>query len=423
MTQGEAIREEQVAGRRFRYSCGGRAAARMTLRADHRLEGAPSIHEHAWEIEGGKLVLRHRNGQRTVEFTAAGRGKFRGVDLTATQGGEAWLIERKRSPLSGMVRSIKYALFPKKRPQPVVYLPDFLLQNSIGIRIGKKTIRWVFQYTHDRGFLERYILPWALPGHERISPSEASDFVVGVYLEERTIRESFAELKGRKFLLSGEMESRHPRLPECFSFVQGPQAGDDANYIRYSPTLCLWVPPVEAVKKAKCSVVDNGQYVWRAEMIADLAKRIGGVDIFGKLSGRALGGYHKTSGSDVGNDKYLGIQEHCFYLALERAVADDYITEKFCDAILCNAVPIYDGAPNIDVYAVPGSYLLSADVEKVDWNNWREEYERRLPVLKRQKEFIRTHLNLFGYFHHLTEDMSLLDQKRPITLQTAGDNR
>ena len=96
-------------------------------------------------------------------------------------------------------------------------------------------------------------------------------------------------------------------------------------------------------------------------------------------------------------------------------MADDYITEKFTDAILCDAVPIYDGAGNIDVYSYPEAYIRTSDVGNIDWNNWQAEYDRRLPAVQAQKELIRTRLNVFSYFHLLTEDLSLLDKIRPMT--------
>ena len=151
-------------------------------------------------------------------------------------------------------------------------------------------------------------------------------------------------------------------------------------------------------------------------MIQELSGRIGGVDVFGKLSGRPLGGYHNKGRNNLGNDKYLGIQRYCFYLSIERAIADDYITEKLTDAVFCNAVPIYDGAPNIGQYALPGSYILASEIDRVDWNNWRQEYQKRLPILQAQKELIRTKFNLFSYFDLLTQDLSLLSSTRPISL-------
>jgi hypothetical protein len=412
------LREQDIAGKRFAYRAGNRHCWNMTLRADHRLEGAPSIHEHRWDIIGGKLVLHHRNGRRTVEFTAAANGRLIGTDLTVSPPGPAKLTpdwRMKFRVINSLFRDIRHTIRPRSRPAPLVQSRDVLMENSAVVRLGRKTIRWIFPFAGVKRFMVQTILPWALPGGEILENDAPADFVIGAYLYDQTITSSFADLPGRKFLLSVEKETRHPKIPDCLSFVQNPMPGDDSTYIRYAPTFCCWVPPRDTPKTRKCSVVDNGQYAWRVEMIRDLAGRIGDVDVFGKLSGRPLGGYHRSSGSQYGNDKYLGLENHCFYLSLERAVADDYLTEKFTDAILCNAVPIYDGAGNIDLYAVEDSYILTSDVDKINWNHWRQEYEKRVPALQAQKELLRTKLNIFSYFHLLTEDLSLLDKPRPIT--------
>ena len=83
--------ERNVAEKRFKFKSADRSSPHMTLRSDHRIEGAPSIHEHSWEIEAGKLILRHRNGQRTIEFVARNAGHYIGSDLTRCPPGLAEL--------------------------------------------------------------------------------------------------------------------------------------------------------------------------------------------------------------------------------------------------------------------------------------------------------------------------------------------
>ncbi|HTV48424.1 MAG TPA: glycosyltransferase family 10 [Phycisphaerae bacterium] len=413
------IREINVAGKRFKFTCGDRKSSRMTLRPDHRIEGAPSVCEHSWEIESGKLILRHRNGQRTMELSADGEGRYVGNDLIGPGSTKAELKLDWRARFfktNNFMRRVRYLLHAEKRPSKTLSLRELIVHNGIGLRFERKKIRWIFSTATEMRFFHKALLPWVFPNFNPISANEPADFTVGVYLDDQTIQNSFAELSGRKFLLSGEMETRHPHIADCHSFVQNPLPNDDPMYMRYSPTFCCWTPPRDRAKTDKCSVVDSGQYTWRARMIYDLAERIHDVDIFGKLSGHPLGGYHWKNGrSHFGNDKYLGLEHYCFYLAIERAVANDYITEKFNDAVMCNALPVYNGAPNVQEYAIPESYILTSEIDKVDWNNWRREYERRLPALMAQKELIRMKLNLFSYFHLLTENLSLLDRRRPMT--------
>jgi hypothetical protein len=49
--------------------------------------------------------------------------------------------------------------------------------------------------------------------------------------------------------------------------------------------------------------------------------------------------------------KYIGLIPYEYSIAVENCNEKNYITEKFADCLLCNTVPIYNGAPNIaDVY-------------------------------------------------------------------------
>lgn len=326
------------------------------------------------------------------------------------------MLKRLRN-LNKLVCRIRNTIAPSRKYRARSLSRSALEDNSIVLRFGVKTIRWVFQFPYDREFAEKYILPWAFPSLRPERRDLTTDFTVGAYLHNETILGSFADLAGQKFLLSGEVETRHPRLDRTLSFVQGPQPGDDPAYIRYAPTLCCWAPPLDPVKSRKCSVVDSGRYAWRVEMINRLCQQIGDVEIFGNLSGKTLGGYHGSGAGAAGVGKYVGIQDFCFYLSIERAVANDYLTEKFSDAVLCNAIPIYHGAPNVHLYTYPDASIAADDAAKIDWKNWPQQYDRRVPALRAQKEFFRTKLNIFAYFHAVTEKPSLLDRRRPITLE------
>ncbi|MGC8625277.1 MAG: glycosyltransferase family 10 domain-containing protein [Phycisphaerae bacterium] len=326
------------------------------------------------------------------------------------------MLKRLRN-VERVLRRMRHTIVPSRKYRGRSLSRSVLEENSTVLRFGAKTMRWVFQDADTRDFYERSILPWAFPLVRIERRDLSADFTVGAYLlYDETVTGSFADLPGRKFLLAGEVETRYPRIDRTLSFVQGPQPGDDPAYIRYAPILCSWVPPLNPVKSRKCSVVDSGRYPWRVELINRLCRQIGDVEIFGKLSGKTLPGYHLPGASLAAEGKCVGIQDFCFYLSLERAVADDYLTEKFSDAVLCNAVPIYYGAPNLSLYAYPEASISVADVDKIDWSNWRREYDRRLPALRAQKEFFRTKLNIFSYFHAVTDDPSLLDRRRPITI-------
>ena len=83
---------------------------------------------------------------------------------------------------------------------------------------------------------------------------------------------------------------------------------------------------------------------------------------------------------------------------------------------MCESIPICQSAPNLNDYFIEGSYIPLSDVEKLDKNNLSKEYMIRRDKLLLQKEFLRTHLNVFSYFNRLTDDLSLLNKTRPIKI-------
>ena len=139
------------------------------------------------------------------------------------------------------------------------------------------------------------------------------------------------------------------------------------------------------------------------------------LEIFGALGGRPLAGYH-CRGGEIGNDKFMALEDYGFSIGIERVQANDYITEKLTDSIMCEAVPIYRGAPNVFDYCLPEAVISLDTISEIDWSDWRKLYESKRPYVLRQKELLRTRFNVFSYFDILTRDLSLLDHIRPITI-------
>lgn len=289
-------------------------------------------------------------------------------------------------------------------------LPSFTLQ------INKKKITWIFGYQHDYSVAHKAILPWAYPNCEQISPG-GEQFTIGVYLNNPDLPEFFRRASGTKFLVSGECENRYEQWEDAYTFVQNPQPWDNPKYIRYAPGLHCWAPPLERpTKSKKCSAIDGGKYQWRLDQINAAATIIGDVELFGKAFNKPLPGYHSdVIDSKFGNDKWIGLSNFAFHLSIERRCAQDYMTEKFTDAIMCECVPVYCGCTNIDDYCAPDSYLRWQDIEKVDWKNWQGEYDKRRPQILAQKEIVRTRLNVISFFDYLTDHMNFMDRYRPIT--------
>jgi len=307
----------------------------------------------------------------------------------------------------------------------------FYNMNQLTVKISNKVISWVFQYGHDFNFFKKNILKWALKDFE--FTDENPDFLIGVFIKENSTFEYIESFKSQKFLLSGEAHTRHPVLDNCYSFVQDSRPNEFDPYIRYAPTLTCWCPPFE--KKSSTinilstlknpinliSAIDSGQYDWRSKLIRDLSLKFENkIDLYGGI-GKSLGGYHHNTSTQFLNEKYLGLWSYLFSVSIENKTAayskEDYITEKVTDPIMCEALPICQSAPNLSDYFIDGSYITLDDFLKLDLKNLASEYLKRRPAILKQKEFLRNTLNVFSYFHKLTDDLSLLDELRPITLK------
>jgi len=60
--------------------------------------------------------------------------------------------------------------------------------------------------------------------------------------------------------------------------------------------------------------------------------------------------------------KYSGLLPYEYSIAIENSREKNYVTEKFVDCVLCNTVPLYCGAPNIDEIYDP-RYFLQLDLD------------------------------------------------------------
>jgi len=87
------------------------------------------------------------------------------------------------------------------------------------------------------------------------------------------------------------------------------------------------------------------------------------IDIFGR--GHRPGSfYNRYRGElvDTGRCKRNGLLKYNYSICIENTQENGYITEKFNDAVLCFALPIYHGAPNINSYYPQESYINLPDI-------------------------------------------------------------
>lgn len=89
-----------------------------------------------------------------------------------------------------------------------------------------------------------------------------------------------------------------------------------------------------------------GNYRKRLNLLAKILDSDLDIDIFGR-------GFNLSDSRYKGEleFKYTGLLPYEYSIAIENSNEKNYISEKFVDCVLCNTVPIYNGAPNVtEVY-------------------------------------------------------------------------
>ena len=116
----------------------------------------------------------------------------------------------------------------------------------------------------------------------------------------------------------------------------------------------------------------------------------------------------------TGPSKMLIAGHYKFFLSLENTILDDYVTEKFYEGFLTDAVMVYLGAPNAERYApAPHSFVNALDFEgpaalagflialagDEAWYGAYQAWKRERPVLVTEgfaEEMLRDITNLDG---------------------------
>ncbi len=106
------------------------------------------------------------------------------------------------------------------------------------------------------------------------------------------------------------------------------------------------------------------------------------------------------------NGKWFPFSKSRYVLVIENEKAPYYWSEKFSDAILCFATPIYYGCPNISDYFPKGSYY-SIDITKKDCIDEIKSiiesdfHERNIKKLIEARELILKKYNLFNFMSNI----------------------
>ena len=104
------------------------------------------------------------------------------------------------------------------------------------------------------------------------------------------------------------------------------------------------------------------------------------------------------------SEKSIGLMQYKYYINVENNKEKNYITEKFWEAIMCESLIFYDGAPNITEYINPNAFVLidlddfeksyNIIVESIKNNLW----EKNIDIIRYEKYRV---LNYFNFFPSL----------------------
>lgn len=293
--------------------------------------------------------------------------------------------------------------------------------NFLTLKVKKAIVTWGFAFEHDLNRTVKMLLPDLHLEYTRLEDHTQSDFYVGVALEPWNVPDFIAMASFRPvYLLAGEPGQRYD-TDEAIQFVNTPAVQETLpDLVRYAPVLLQWAPQIKEEKRRPVSVIDSGRHKWRSTVIEQLELRSKvPFDKYGKIYRRPLQGYHQTGvDSRYTNDKYLGLKQHAFNLAIENTSAEDYLTEKFYDPINCLCAPIYYGCQNLDTWVVQNCYVPIMEYERVLHATWMQEYVKMLPNILQQKQLIKEVYNYISYFLRIIEDQNELQNKRCFTIQS-----
>ena len=100
--------------------------------------------------------------------------------------------------------------------------------------------------------------------------------------------------------------------------------------------------------------------------------------------------------------KEEGILPYKYHFCCENSCEKNYFTEKIMDPLLCESLPLYWGCPNINDFIPKESFIwlpFDSDFYKakdlIDSTIKNNEWESRLPYIRKAKEIILEELNLF----------------------------
>lgn len=123
------------------------------------------------------------------------------------------------------------------------------------------------------------------------------------------------------------------------------------------------------------------------------------------------------------NNKWPGLADYRYSIAIENCSSEDYWTEKIIDCFLAGTVPVYYGCPNIEHYFPRDSYI-SIDIHKpeeaysiIESTCSESDYLRRLPALQESKRRVLEDYNLFNVITQFSSRFNTSKSKQLVSFE------
>jgi len=195
---------------------------------------------------------------------------------------------------------------------------------------------------------------------------------------------------------------REPKFIEEFRPIKN--AAHIIDYAREYHVVSWWVSPSfdELAEKKyrnkdkKCSVISSAKWGNRNSILKNLNKIMppGLIDFYGRDLGKVISG--KSYKGPLKN-KYNGLIDYTYSIAIENSAQENYFTEKIADCFLSWTMPIYWGCPNISKYFPEDSYykLDPSRLEDVIEIIQKPIEEKNIIALKKARELILYEYNVW----------------------------
>lgn len=159
--------------------------------------------------------------------------------------------------------------------------------------------------------------------------------------------------KHNQFLINSDYLIVHDQhlFEDLYQIKLGKKVLELPSYMFYHDHVdwSFFFPPEEVKKTKKLSMIvsslhmDIGNYGKRLRLLRKILASDLDIDIYGK-------GFRIPDPRYKGQleFKHTGLLPYEYSIAIENSNERNYITEKFVDCALCDTIPIYCGAPNIE---------------------------------------------------------------------------